>query len=137
VYYDMNRILSLLSFVFLVTSPASPANAASLLGTWAVEPDSKGQVGHVQITPCGARLCGTVVRIFDRAGRPTTTSNLGRRVLRDVRQTGPNSYEDGKIYVPLLRAEFDVDIALSGTRLDLTACNALDICRSQTWRRVQ
>jgi len=129
----MTRFLSLLSIVFLSTGPAS---AASLIGTWAAEPDSKGQVGHIQIVPCGAALCGTVVRIYDEVGQPTTTSNLGRRILRDVRQTSANAYGGGKIYVPLLGAEFDVDISLRGNRLDLTACNALSICRSQIWRRV-
>lgn len=130
----MSRSLCVLSLVLCF---AGPANANGLLGTWAAEPDSKGQTGHVDITPCGKGLCGTIVRVFDKAGQPTTTPNLGRRILRDVKQTGPNTFDGGKVYVPILGAEFNVAITVSGNSLRLTACNAQLICRSQTWRKVQ
>ena len=132
----MSQMLRVLGIIMFFASPASAASAASLLGTWAAEPDSKGQVGHIDITPCGAALCGTIVRIFDKAGQPATTPNLGRRILRDVTQTGPNTYDGGKVYVPILGAEFNVDITLTGNSLKLSACNALSVCRSQRWRRV-
>jgi len=126
-----------LALFAMIALLAGPANAASLLGTWAAEPDAKGQTGHIDITPCGNAVCGTIARVFDRSGNQVSTPSVGRRVLRDVRQTGPNEYNSGKAYVPLLRAEFPVEIKLDGTRLQLRACNSTRICRSQTWKRVR
>ncbi len=130
----MKRVFAtVLSVVFL----AAPAGAATLEGIWATEPDGKAQIGHVEIKPCGAALCGTIVRAYDKAGNQVTTPNIGRRILRDVKSTGGNEYGGGKVFVPLMRAEFPVNMTVQGNKLRLRACNGIGVCRSQDWTRVR
>ena len=33
-------------------------------GVWAAPPDGKGQTGHIEIKPCGAALCGTIIKAY-------------------------------------------------------------------------
>lgn len=113
---------------------AEPVHAADLTGTWQTAPDAKAQTGHVQITPCGATLCGTVVRAFDHTGRPIVTANVGKRILWDVKASGATG--TGRVYVPVMSRDFPVRLVARGNRLDLKACNALGICKSQVWNRV-
>ncbi|MCG6901715.1 MAG: DUF2147 domain-containing protein [Rhodobacter sp.] len=116
---------------------ADAAQAAPLLGVWQTEPDGKNQTGHVQITPCGAALCGTVVSAYDASGKQITTASVGKRVIRDIRQTGENTFGGGQIYVPLMRAEFPLEIRVSGNHMNLKACNSAGLCRTQKWARVK
>jgi len=114
---------------------AVPAHSAGLSGIWLTPPDQKAQTGHVQITPCGGAMCGTVISAFDKTGRPIRTAAVGKRVLWDV--TGSGGRHSGKVYVPLMNSAFPVTLTENGNRLDLRACNAVGICRNQTWQRVK
>jgi len=130
----MKRLLFALGAFILLSAPVA---AATITGIWVTEPDAKAQTGHVQIMPCGAALCGTVVSAFDKAGKPITTASVGKRILRDLKPIGGNAFGDGKVYVPIMRSEFPVRMTVNGNRLSLRACNGLGICRSQTWTRVK
>ncbi len=124
----------LLAFVAALGLLSSPVFAASLVGTWHTQPDAKETTGHVVIERCGAALCGTVVRAFDKAGNPIVTPSVGKRILWDVKEAG--NAGEGRVYVPVMRAEFPVRLVASGNRLNLRACNKLGICRTQVWQRV-
>lgn len=86
---------------------------------------------------CGAGVCGTIISAYDKAGKQITTPNVGRRIIRDLKPISANSYGGGKIYVPLMGAEYPVEITVSGNNLKLRACNSLGICRNQSWDRVK
>lgn len=109
-----------------------PAAAGSIVGVWQTAPDAKAQTGHVQITQCGAKLCGTVISAFDQQGRPITTPSVGRRILWDV-----GSHGQGRVYVPIMSNDFPVQLASTGNSLHLKACNAIGICKTQVWTRVK
>ena len=47
-------------------------------GTWKTKPDDNGNFGHVQIKPCGAAFCGTLVKAFDGSGKQIESPNVGR-----------------------------------------------------------
>ncbi len=113
---------------------SGPAGAAGLTGIWATEPDAKAQTGHVQITPCGAALCGTVVRAYDSSGRQIVTANVGKLILTNV--TGQDPSYSGRVFVPIMNSQFPVEIENKGSHLTLRACNSVGICRRQVWRRV-
>lgn len=115
---------------------AVAARADPVLGTWASPPDHRGQTGHIVLAPCGAALCGTLVRAFDRTGAPTLTPNVGKRLLWDLVPGSGGSYR-GRVYVPLMKGDFPADLLLRGDRIMVRGCNALGLCRAQTWHRVK
>ena len=74
----MKKILSMLAIVL-----ATPALAADPLeGLWQTQPDD-GAFAFVQIAPCGAALCGTMVRSFNADGE-YKSQNLGRQLVIDM-----------------------------------------------------
>jgi uncharacterized protein (DUF2147 family) len=130
----MNRVFfAFFAFALL----AAPVTAATITGVWATEPDAKAQIGHVQITPCGASLCGTIISAYDKAGKQITTPNVGRQIIKDARAQGANTFGGGTVYVPVMKAEFPVEITVAGNKLTLRACNKLGVCRRQIWTRVK
>lgn len=128
---------SLLGIVAILGALASPGFANPLLGVWKTEPDGKSQTGYVQMASCGGAVCGTIVSAYDKSGNRITTPNVGRQIIRDLRPVSANAFGGGKIYVPIMRAEFPLEITVSGDKLTLKACNSLGICRNQYWDRVQ
>lgn len=112
----------------------SPGWSEPLLGLWLTAPDRKGQVAHIHATPCGASLCGTILRTFDRQGNPVTTPNLGKRVFWDMQPTAPGRYE-GRGWLPLKNMQFDGQMHLQGNKLTVRGCIG-PLCQSQIWTRV-
>ena len=113
---------------------AMPVSASNLEGVWLTPPDAKSTTGHVQIAPCGAALCGTVTKAFDKNGKPINTIAVGRRVLSGV---NPADNSGGTVYVPIMKQEFPVKINVNGNKLELRACNAAKMCKNQVWTRVK
>jgi uncharacterized protein (DUF2147 family) len=113
------------------------AVADPIEGTWATQPDDKNQIGHVVIQPCGAAFCGTLVRAYSPSGERITTPNVGRQLFWDLRAAGGGKYRQGRIYVPVLGADFPVEMTLTGGFLRLRACNSLGICQTRNWQRVR
>ncbi|WP_172293130.1 DUF2147 domain-containing protein [Pseudoruegeria sp. HB172150] len=129
----MNKTVALAAT--LIGFAVAPAQAGSLTGIWQTEPDRKDQVGHVQITPCGQTLCGTVISAYDSSGNPVTTPNVGRRILWDVAAQGATG--NGTVYVPIIGSSFPVTLQATGSRLNLRACNSIGLCKTQAWTRVE
>ncbi|MEX1108027.1 MAG: DUF2147 domain-containing protein, partial [Dongiaceae bacterium] len=104
----MYRAACVLIFTLLV--PAPLAADESLLGVWLYE----NQRIHIEIFPCEDRFCGKIVWLKfpnDDQGEPITDIEnpdpalrdralMGLLLLKDLRQTGPRSWEDGQIYNP-------------------------------------
>jgi uncharacterized protein (DUF2147 family) len=95
----------------------------------------------VRIGPCGATLCGRVVRVLAR-GVPTTDVHNPNRALRGRPLVGIQvlsgfsaSGQGGRGYNPQTGRSYRTTLRLNadGT-LRVTGCVAV-ICRSQTWTR--
>lgn len=127
----MKKILSMLAIVL-----ATPALAADPLeGLWQTQPDD-GAFAFVQIAPCGAALCGTMVRSFNADGE-YKSQNLGRQLVIDMMPAGNNRYK-GQVWRPSNDKIYIGRITLSGDRLKMKGCVAGGlICASQSWTRVQ
>ncbi len=131
--------MKLASILFpLALIAAQPALAADpLTGIWQTSPGRDGGFGHVQIQPCGAGLCGTVVRTFDASGKVVQASDLGAAILDKVQPTGDGGYGEGRIINPESGRSYTARLTLRGDRLDVGGC-ILMICRNAgTWQRVE
>lgn len=121
--------LSVLFALFAVSAEAEVA-----LGTWLTQPDKKAQVAHVAVAKCGAALCGTIVRAYDKAGKQITTPNVGKRIFWDVKPTGKGDYA-GRAWVPAFNREYPASMSVSGNRMVVKGCFG-PACMSQKWTRV-
>lgn len=96
--------------VLLLGAAPVGAQGPTPVGVW-LHPN--GRI-HVRIAPCGDRLCGTLVwfrRPNDAEGLPLVDVKntnpglrarplLGLTILRELRRTGPRSWDGGRIYNP-------------------------------------
>lgn len=106
-------------------------------GTWKTKPDDNGNYGHVQVTACGAKICGTLVTAFDTSGKKIDSPNVGRKIIWDMVPYGDGQYADGKIYSPDRDKTYNSKMQLSGNSLAVKGC-VLGICRDGgTWTRVK
>lgn len=125
-----STILTALSVLALAT----PALADPVLGTWKTQPDD-GSYAHVDMTPCGANVCGTIARTFNDSGE-YSSPNIGRRLVIDMVPNGDGSYE-GSVWRPSNDKIYIGKMDLDGNSLALRGCVAGGLfCSKQTWSRV-
>lgn len=119
---------------------AGPALADPVEGLWQTKPDDNGNVGYIQIAPCGAKLCGTLVKSFDKAGKAWASPNIGKQIVWDMVAQGGGAYGEGKVWAPDRNKTYISDMQLHGAELDVRGCvmfcSALT-SRAQTWMRVK
>ena len=121
-----------LGVVFALSmSAGSVMAAAEVEGVWLSPPDNKGQTGHVVVRPCGAGFCGKLERAFDANGKPITTKNVGKMLIRDMKPAKNGTYK-GKAWVPLFDKTFDATMSRKGNILTIKGC-AGPVCKSQKW----
>jgi uncharacterized protein (DUF2147 family) len=128
-------VLSLSGLAANASADAAAPGAAA--GIWK---NPKNNV-HVRIAPCGTSVCGTVVWASERAKakarRGGTASLVGTQLLREFRQTAPESWS-GRVFVPDMGRTFSGTLRKSGPN-SLVARGCLVaglICKSQTWTRI-
>ncbi|MFY9238185.1 MAG: DUF2147 domain-containing protein [Roseovarius sp.] len=121
-------------FLVFMALPAMAQDPA--IGIWAAPPDGKGQVGHIEVAPCGTALCGTIIRAYSPEGKQITTANVGKRLFWDMRPNGKGAYDGGRVYVPAHRKEYDAKMEITNGGLSVKGCLG-PICQGQTWSRVQ
>lgn len=127
----MKRIILAAALVAL----GGAANAEPLLGTWQTAKDDNGNYGHIQVAPCGAKICGTLVKSFDSAGKAITSEHTGRNIISATVPTGDGGYK-GKVYSPDRDKTYSSKLQLSGSTLKVSGC-VFGICRDGgTWTRV-
>lgn len=116
---------------------AGAAVADPVEGLWKTKPDDNGHYGHVEVKPCGAAFCGTLVRAFDGAGKEMASENIGKRIIWDMVPKGEGAYGDGKVWSPDRDKTYNSKLQLSGDGLAVKGC-VLGICRDGgTWTRVE
>lgn len=115
---------------------AGAAMAEPLLGTWRTATDDNGDSGLVEVAPCGAKLCGKLVKSFDSTGAEKASENIGRNIISETVPTGDGQYK-GKIYSPDRGKTYSSKLVLQGDALKVSGC-VIGICRDGgTWQRVK
>ena len=127
----MTRILA----TILALGMASTAWAADPLeGLWRTTKDDNGNSGLIEVKPCGAQLCGTLVKSFDADGKEIASDNNGRQIITETVSSGGGSYK-GKVYSPDRDKTYKSKLELSGNKLKVSGC-VFGICRDGgTWTR--
>ncbi|MEC3860352.1 DUF2147 domain-containing protein [Mesobacterium sp. TK19101] len=115
---------------------AGPLLAEPAIGLWQTQPDRKNLISHIQVTRCGDKLCGIVLRAFDGSGKDVVTRNVGKTLFWDLESLGGGKYGNGTVYVPLLDVTAKASMELRGDQLRVTGCKG-KICDGQTWTRVR
>jgi uncharacterized protein (DUF2147 family) len=114
---------------------AGAALADPLEGMWKTAPDDNGNSGHIQVVPCGAALCGTLVKAFGPTGEEIPSDIIGRLLIWDTVPDGDGQYS-GRVYSPDRDAEYNSKLVLTGDRLSVSGCR-LGFCREGgVWSRV-
>lgn len=107
-------------------------------GLWKTKPDDNGNFGYVQIAPCGARLCGVLVKSFDSGGAEKPSENVGKRIVWDMVANGDGSYGNGKVWAPDRDKTYKSKMQLAGDSLSVSGCVLGGvICRASEWQRVK
>lgn len=128
------RKLVFMTAVF--TLGAGMVMAEPLLGTWRTTKDDNGNSGLIEVAPCGAKLCGTLVKSFDANGKEAKSENIGRQIISDTAPTGGGQYK-GKVYAPDRGKTYNSKLQLTGDTLKVSGC-VLGICRDGgTWQKVK
>lgn len=105
-----------------------------LEGLWRTAKDDNGHSGLIQVKPCGAKLCGTLIKAFDQAGKEMSSDNVGRQIISETVAKGGGKYA-GKVYSPDRDKTYKSKLMLSGNVLKVSGC-VLGICRDGgTWQR--
>ncbi|PJF07838.1 DUF2147 domain-containing protein [Pseudorhodobacter sp. MZDSW-24AT] len=114
---------------------AGTAGAEPIVGLWQTQAD-EGAYAHVQIAPCGANFCGTIVKTF-KAGAEYQSENLGKQLVRDMAPKGNGAYE-GKVWRPSNNKVYLGKIAVNGSAMKLSGCVAGGlICSKQDWQKIK
>jgi uncharacterized protein (DUF2147 family) len=121
-----------------MTLMADAAYADPVEGVWKTKPDDNGKYGYVEITPCGAKLCGVLIKAFDSTGAATASDNIGKQIVWDMVPAGDGSYSKGKVWAPDRDKTYNSKMALSGDKLAVSGCVLGGIiCRASDWMRVK
>ena len=127
----MNKILLTLA---AMVGFAGAAFADPLEGNWRTPTDDNGNSGIVQVAPCGAALCGTLIQSFDSSGAQMASANIGRQIIFDTTSSGRGEYR-GRVWSPDRDKTYNSRLQLNGNTLSVSGC-VLGICRDGgTWTR--
>jgi uncharacterized protein (DUF2147 family) len=130
-------IMKRIALAAVLTLFATMAHADPVEGIWQTAKDDNGNFGHIEVKPCGAAFCGTLIRSFDSSGAPTDSPNIGKLIVWDMVAYGNGLYDDGKVWSPDRDKTYNSDMTLTGNALAVRGC-VLGICRDGgTWQRVQ
>jgi uncharacterized protein (DUF2147 family) len=115
---------------------AGTAFADPLEGMWRTAKDDNGNSGLIQVAPCGAALCGTLIQSFDANDNEMESANTGSQIISETVANGGGAYR-GKVYSPDRDKTYNSRLQLSGDTLSVSGC-VFGICRDGgTWTRVQ
>ena len=111
------------------------AAADPIEGLWQTQPD-EGALALVQVGPCGAAFCGTIVKTF-RGKTEFQSPNVGKQIVIGMTPAGEGTYK-GKVLRPADDKIYSGKASVSGTTMKLSGCVAGGlICKSQTWTKLK
>lgn len=117
-------------FGFVGAAWADPAE-----GTWKTQVDDN-RYAHVKMQPCGAAICGIIVKTFLN-GENYASPNIGKTLVIDMKPEGGGSYS-GKVWRPANDKVYTGKMTVSGNTLSLSGCVAGGLlCKKQAWTRLK
>lgn len=128
------------ALAFLVVGPSALAQSptADAFGVWRNPKDNV----HVEIRPCGAAACGTVVwasaKAQAKARAAGADSLVGTQVLKNLELDERRGVWRGKVFVPELNRNFTgVAEPMDSRRLRAKGCVVGGLlCKSQVWTKI-
>tara|TARA_R100001086_G_scaffold97718_1_gene48613 strand:+ start:57 stop:482 length:426 start_codon:yes stop_codon:yes gene_type:complete len=131
---DMKRFALAVAAVCLSAGAALAADP--LEGYWRTAKDDNGNSGMIHVAPCGAQLCGTLVKAYDANGKEMKSPNIGRKIISETVAKGGGAYT-GKVYSPDRGKTYKSKLQMSGKSLKVSGC-VLGICRDGgAWVKVK
>lgn len=131
----MWKQLALAGAVLLVSTGIAVA-ADPLEGMWRTAKDDNSNSGLIRVAPCGAHLCGTLIKAYDSAGQEMASKNIGRQIISATVNDGGGKYS-GKVYSPDRGKTYNSKLVLSGDRVTVNGC-VLGICRKGgAWQKAR
>jgi len=129
----MKKLGLIFAFIFAL---AAPAFADPVEGTWKTAKDDNGNFGHIEISMCGAKVCGILVKSFDSSGAPLATENIGKAIIWDMVPQGDGYYSGGKVWSPDRDKTYSSKMTMKGSSLAIKGC-VFGICRNGgKWSRI-
>lgn len=127
----------LLSLLAAAAAYAGPASDPGIQGVWW---NSDASVA-VNVQPCGALLCGTVVHAERRAELDARKGGfahmVGLRVMRDFRHVGAGRWK-GTVLIPERNRTVSSSIArIDAGHMRVEGCIFGFICSHEIWRRAR
>jgi uncharacterized protein (DUF2147 family) len=96
---------------------------------------------QIDIKPCGASLCGTVVAASvkqkSRAANGSGTELVGATLINQIQPTGPRTYKARVFLADRNMHASGKILQLNPNRLRVSGCVLAVICRTTHWDRVQ
>ncbi len=132
----MRKLLFFLCVV-IAGSPAM-AVASSANGVWSTEKDDQGAYLEVTIAPCesdAALTCGVISKAIIASGEDPSYSNLGKLIIKDMKDHGDGTYSKGTIWDPVHDKVYKSKMTVHGDELDVDGCISV-ICQGQHWQSV-
>jgi uncharacterized protein (DUF2147 family) len=118
----------------ILMGAAGVARADPLLGDWKTARQDDGTSGIVRVAPCGAALCGSLIRSFDASGKEVANPGNGMLILSETVARGGGDYR-GKVYAPDRDMTYASRLELRGDSLRVSGC-VMGICRDGgLWQR--
>jgi len=129
----------------VASSPASAAGLDSVVGKWRTEVKH----GVIELTRCGASLCGRIVDSDNIRRDPelrdlnNKNTALRSRKLKGLQvlggfKAGSGQWSGGTIYNPEDGGTYKATITPAGAdTLKLKGCIVWPLCKTQTWTRVR
>lgn len=125
--------IALIAAAMLISAPAMADDA---FGMWKTAKDDNDNYGHIQVSQCGAKICGKLVKSFNSDGSAGSTTNIGKNIIWDMVNQGGGTYGGGKIWSPDRDKTYKSKMQLNGNKLSVKGCISI-ICRDGgTWNRV-
>lgn len=124
----ITRLLQAASVAAISVVAAAPASAGSATGLWI---DHTGR-GAIEITQCGAKLCGRLVWLKDEKN----SKACGTQIIGNVKPVAGGKWDGGWIYDPDQGAKYSVEITPMGNRLKIMGYQGSKfLSETMIWRR--
>jgi len=128
----MKKVILVVMFVFGLSGASF---AQSIEGTWRTAVDDNGNSGLIEVTACGSRFCGVLIKSFDSSGAEMASDNVGKQIIWDMKDKGNGAYGNGKIWSPDRDKTYNSKLQVTGDTLTVKGC-VLGICRDGgVWTR--
>ena len=130
----MKRLLYGFAAIVVALAPASALAKSGLEGRW------KNGAMEIVIAPCGASLCGRVVKASAqqqaKAAHGSGTRLLGARVIDNIEPAGPGRWK-ADVFVASrdMNARGTID-QVGPDRLAVRGCVLAIICKTSHWDRI-